>query len=209
MSGRTEGGATECDLSRCLHDQIPPPPLRHHAARRPADAGHRLLGRGQDRHRGHAGRVRHRLCRGRLSGRQPDRHCLLRREAHQARGVRRLRNDKARRCVGLERSRPGDPAAVEGRCRVLRGQELGLSRAAGAGLHERGEPRRDPHLGRGHRVVWQGGDGRLRALLRRLQGQPGLCAGLRRCGAGSGRAMGGAVRHQWRHAAGGGAQDRR
>ncbi len=43
--------------------------------------------------------------------------------------------------------------------------------------------------------------GRLRAFLRRLQGQSGLCAGLRPHGARCRRALGGAVRHQWRHAA--------
>ena len=50
----------------------------------------------------------------------------------------------------------------------------------------------------------QGADGRLRAFLRRLQGQSGLCAGLRASGLRCRRALGGAVRHQWRHAAVGG-----
>jgi hypothetical protein len=50
----------------------------------------------------------------------------------------------------------------------------------------------------GHRK-WQAGLCRLRALLRRLQGQPGLCARLRQDRARSRRTVGRAVRHQWRH----------
>ncbi len=43
------------------------------------------------------------------------------------------------------------------------------------------------------------GAGRLRALLRRLQGEPRIRAGLRQGGLRFRRALGGAVRHQWRH----------
>ena len=53
------------------------------------------------------------------------------------------------------------------------------------------------------------GAARLRAFLRRLQGQSGLCAGLRQGGLRGGRALGGAVRHQRRHAAARGRGDRR
>ncbi len=54
----------------------------------------------------------------------------------------------------------------------------------------------------------QGSAGRLRAFLRRLQGQSGLCAGLRRRSLQGRRALGGALRHQWRHAARRGGRDR-
>ena len=74
----------------------------------------------------HARRVRRRLCRGRLSRRQPDRHGLLRAEAHGKREVRRLRHDQARRRLGLQRSRPCGAAAGEVRRHLLRRQELGL-----------------------------------------------------------------------------------
>ena len=89
-----------------------------------------------------ARRVRHRLCRGRLSRRQPDRHRLLRREAHGAREIRRLRHDQARRRLGLQRSRPRGARAGEVGRDLLRRQELGLSRARRARLHQRGKPRR-------------------------------------------------------------------
>ena len=55
----------------------------------------------------------------------------------------------------------------------------------------------------------QGSAGRLRALLRRLQGQPRLRDELRRDGAQGRRALGRAVRHQWRHDAVGSARDHR
>ena len=41
---------------------------------------------------------------------------------------------------------------------------------------------------------------RLRAFLRRLQGKPQLCASLRQGGLQGRRPLGGALRHQWRHA---------
>ena len=53
------------------------------------------------------------------------------------------------------------------------------------------------------------GAARLRAFLRRLQGQSGLCAGLRQGGLRGGRALGRAVRHQRRHAAARGRGHRR
>ena len=52
-------------------------------------------------------------------------------------------------------------------------------------------------VGRGAR-----GDGRLRAFLRRLQGQSEICASLRQGRDRSRRALGGALRHQWRNASG-------
>ena len=53
------------------------------------------------------------------------------------------------------------------------------------------------------------GAGRLRAFLRRLQGQSDIRARLREGRARSRRALGRAVRHQWRHAAARGRGDRR
>ncbi len=55
----------------------------------------------------------------------------------------------------------------------------------------------------------QGGAARLRAFLRRLQGQSGLRARLRQGRLRGGRALGGAVRHQRRHAAARSGEDRR
>ena len=52
------------------------------------------------------------------------------------------------------------------------------------------------------------GADRLRAFLRRLQGQSGLRAGLRQDRLRGWRALGRAVRHQWRHAARGDREDR-
>ena len=80
--------------------------LRHHPARRRADQRRRLLARGQDPRRRHARPARRRLCRGRLSRRQPDRRRLLRREAHRARDLHRLRHDQA----GRRQRRPTIPA---------------------------------------------------------------------------------------------------
>ena len=101
---------------------------------------------------------------------------------------------------------PGLAALVQAQVRrdLLRRQELGLSCPRRARLHQRGEPRRHPRFGRGRARRRQGGAGRLRAFLRRLQGQSGLCAGLRHGGLRCRRALGRAVRHQWRHAAVGG-----
>ena len=81
--------------------------------------------------------------------------------------------------LGLQRSRPRGAPRGEVRRDLLRRQDLGLSRPRRARLHQRGEPRRDPRIGRGGARGRQGGAGRLRAFLRRLQGQSGLCAGLR------------------------------
>ena len=93
----------------------------------------------------HARRARHRLCRGRLSRRQSDRHAScsprtrkLRRDLH------RLRHDAAARPLDLERSGPRGAARRQGRRDLLRRQVLGLSRARRARDHARGKPRLDP-----------------------------------------------------------------
>ena len=64
-------------------------------------------------------------------------------------------------------------------------------------------------VGEGGRRDGPRGDDRLRALLRRLQGQPRLCAGRRAHGLRGRRALGRAVRHQRRHAAARGRAHRR
>ena len=90
------------------------------------------------------------------------------------------------------------------------GQELGFPRAARARLHQRGKPRID-------RAVRRGGASRpaREALLDcehffdGYKANPRLRARLRRGGARAGRALGGALRHQWRHASRRGGGDRR
>ena len=206
MSGRQRGVRAPVDMTKAT-----PLPLRHHPARRPADAGHRLFRRGQDRDRQAAGRVRHRLCRGRLSRRQPDRHRLLRREAHAAqRQIRRLRHDQARRRLGLQRSRAWPRCCRRSRTRSASSPRAGTimsaSRSAAPTRKTSTSIRASVEAAIARR---QGSDGRLRAFLRRLQGQSGLCAGLRQNRLRRRRALGGAVRHQWRHAAVGSPRHRR
>ena len=128
-----------------------------------------------------ARRARHRLCRGRLSRRQPDRHRLLRRAAgrlsaprftafgmtKRAGRSRRQRSGLARRCCG------------QGRRHLLRRQGLGLHVRVALGITQRGKPRgASAQIGRGRRARRPRGAGRLRAFLRRLQGQSRLCARL-------------------------------
>ena len=76
--------------------------------------------------------------------------------------------------------------------------------------HARGEPRQH-RASRSRIVVGAGARGavRRRAFLRRLQGQPRLCARLPAGGARRRGALGGALRHQRRHAAGRGRGDHR
>ena len=74
---------------------------------------------------------------------------------------------------------------------------------------QRGKSRLDPRQRRGREGGGPRGDARLRAFLRRLQGEPGLRAGLRQGGLRVRRALGGAVRHQWRHHAARGRDHRR
>ena len=115
--------------------------FRHHAARRRADDRRRFLARRQAQHRRDARPARRRLCRGRLSRRQPARHRVLQDEADEARALLRLRHDQAPRTLGRQRSRPR--RAARRRCRRdrLRRQVLGLSRPCRARLHARREPR--------------------------------------------------------------------
>ena len=157
-----------------------------------------------------ARRVRHRLCRGRLSRRQPDRHRVLR-----SRSARQRANFVAfgmTKRAGVSASNdPGLAALVQAKsdaiCFVAKSWDYHVRVALGCTNEENLDV--DPRLGRGGRRRRQGGDGRLRAFLRRLQGQSGLCAGLRQDGLRCRRALGRAVRHQWRHAAVGSARHRR
>ena len=160
-------------------------------------------------HRAHARRAGHRLCRGRLSGRQSDRYQSFCRAAAAARPPDRVRHDAAARPLGVQRSGPCRAVGGAGRRHLLRRQVLGLSRAGGAGDHRGGEPRLDPRQRARRQGQRPRGAARLRAFLRRLQGQSGLCARLRQGGLRRRRALGGAVRHQRRHAAARGGKNRR
>ena len=142
-------------------------------------------------------------------GRQPDRHRAVRRGAQARRHLHRLRHDAAARPLGLERSRPRGAARRQGRRHLLRRQVLGLSRARRARDHAGGEPRLDPRQRARRQGQGPRGAARLRAFLRRLQGQSAIRARLRQGRLRRGRALGRAVRHQWRHAAARGRGDRR
>ena len=158
----------------------------------------------------HARRARHRLCRGRLSGRQPDRHA--------ASSPSRACCNATFTAFGMTR-RPGrsasnDPglaalldAKADAICFVAKSWDYHVRVALETTLEENLASIRDSvqrRQGQGPR-----GAARLRAFLRRLQGQSGLCAGLRQGRLRGGRALGRAVRHQWRHAAARGRGDRR
>ncbi len=67
---------------------------------------------------------------------------------------------------------------------------------------KRGEHRLDPRQRARGQSQGPRSAARLRAFLRRLQGQPAIRAGLRQGGLRRRRALGRALRHQWRHAAG-------
>ena len=133
-------------------------------------------------------------------GANPTRHAILRTQADQARPLLRLRHDQARRPLGRQRSRPRRAHRRRRGRHRLRRQDLGLSRPCRARLHARGKPRlhrrqRESGARRGAR-----GDGRLRAFLRRLQGQSRLRARMRARRLSFGRPLGRALRHQRRHA---------
>ena len=161
------------------------PHLRHHPARRQPGRGRILLAGGQAQHRAAARRDRRPLHRGRLAGLERQGSRLLPRRprrAAQPGADRRVRLDAARgRAV---RGRCPDRGAARSRDagRHHRRQELGSARASRAGDHAGREPGDD----RGERPLSaRAGPPRLlrrRALLRRLQGQPGIRAGDHRRG---------------------------
>ena len=68
-------------------------------------------------------------------GANPDRHGVLRDEAHEAGRLHRLRHGEAGRALGRERSGVPRSSRGEGRCDLLRRQDLGLSRPPRARLH--------------------------------------------------------------------------
>ena len=90
--------------------------LRHHpcaTARRPRAS---ISVARQVAHRAGARPARHRLCRGRLARRQPDRRCVLRRPAGTAaRPLHRLRHDAA---AGAQRRQRSGPAGLLDRRRA-------------------------------------------------------------------------------------------
>ncbi len=118
---------------RGRHDPRTHLALRHDAPRRRADPWRRLLGRGQMADRAAARRARHRLYRGRLSRREPDRYAAVRRgETARSRQAHRVRHDQAAR--PLDRQRSGLPGAARRQRRFdLPGrQDVGLPRRCGA-----------------------------------------------------------------------------
>ena len=155
----------------------------------------------KQRDRGHARRARRRLCRGRLSRRQPDSTRALRgrSEARHA-TLHRLRHDEAAGPLGVERSRHRGPARRQGGRDLLRRQGLGLSGRGRAGDDRRGEPRRDPRQRRGG----EGAGARCSSIASTSSTATRptrLCARLRQGRLRRRRPLGRAVRHQRRHAA--------
>ena len=121
---------------------------------------------------------------------------------------RSLRLDAARGCAVRDRSSDRGAAGSRDAGRHHRRQELGSARASRAGDHARRKPGDD----RGERPLSaRAGPPRLlrrRALLRRLQGQPGIRPGDHRRGRGRGRGVRHPVRDERRRAAVGGRGDR-
>ena len=90
----------------------------------------------------HARRARRRLCRGRLSRRQPDRHRVLRKEADEPRRVHRLRHGEARRPLGRPTTpacRSSSSAEADAICFVGKAWDFHVRLALGC--TQRGEPR--------------------------------------------------------------------
>ena len=123
--------------------------------------------------------------------------------------LHRLRHD--RRPGRSASNDPGLAALLDAKadaiCFVAKSCDYHVRR--GARDDERGKPRFHPRQRRRRRRRGQGGAGRLRALLRRLQGESRLRARLRQGRLRGRRALGGPVRHQWRHAAARGRAHRR
>ena len=126
-----------------------------------------------------ARRPRRRLHRGRLSRREPDRHRAVRRGARPARDPHRLRHDAAAGPLGGERSRPRRPSSTPAPTRSAsspsRRSITSRSRSETTLPSDRSRPR-SARACAGRRREGQGGPAHLRALLRRLQSQSGLCA---------------------------------
>ncbi len=117
------------------------------------------------------------------------------------RAAHRVRHDQAARPLARQRSRLPGAARRQHLGHLPGRQDLGLPCRCRARHHARRECRGHQRLGRGGRGERPRGSARLRAFLRRLQGQSRLRAALRQDGLRGRRALGRAVRHQWRHAA--------
>ena len=156
--------------------QRTPLPVRHDDARRRADDRRRFLARRQAPYRRDARPARRRLCRGRLSGRESARHRILQAEADHARALLRLRHDQAAGPLGFQRSgaREGfsPPTPTRSSTSPRPGTITSMSRSAARSRRTSKHRRQREGGGR----LGPRGDGRLRAFLRRLQGQPEICA---------------------------------
>ena len=175
----TSPSASSHGIDRMTRERLYP--LRHHPARRAAEPGRRLLRRGQGRDRPRARRPRHRLCRGRLARRQPDRQRLLRRRPPKLapRNADRLRHDQAPRPLRRQRRGAGRRGQRRHAGGLPRRQDPRLPRHAppSASRSRRTSPTSRDSIAH---VVGAGprGDLRRRAFLRRLEGQPRLRARL-------------------------------
>ena len=131
------------------HEQRSRRGLRHHAARRPAGRGRVGDRRRQAAHRRAARLPRRALHRGRLAGRQPEGHRVLRPRRHRAAARHvddgRLRIDPPAEGQGRRRRHAAQPARRQHVGGVHRRQELGLpraQRAADDARRGRGDDRR-------------------------------------------------------------------
>ena len=135
---------------------------------------------------------------------------VLRREADAPGEVHRLRHGEARRVARSRTIRDCRICSAPRPTRSASSPRPGTSTSSSRSIRTNEEVLEfDRAVGRG---VGRGGPrdaARLRALLRRLQVGSRLCALLRRDGAQVRRALGRALRHQWRHAARRGGDDRR
>ena len=147
--------------------------LRHDAARRRADQRRRLLARGQGRdRRSMLDELGIDYVEGGYPGANPTDTEFFAKDRAARRHVHRLRHDQAAGPLGLERSGPRGAARRQGRRHLLRRQDLGLSCPRRARDHARGEPRRrSATVVAAARRHGPRGAARLRAFLRRLQGQ--------------------------------------
>ena len=197
-------------MRRARHG-APDQDLRHDAPGRHPGRGRVLLHGGQGAPGPAAGRAGRPLHRGRLAGLEPEGHAVLPpdpRRAAQARaggGVRRDPAGRRRRRGGPEPPGPRRGAHPGGD--DLR-KVLALPRHARPPDDPAREPPDDPGLGGVPRPARRGGRVRRRALLRRVQARPRLCAGDPARGRARRRPLPRALRHQRRHAPLGGGRDR-
>ena len=131
--------------------------------------------------RGHARRARHRLCRGRLSRRQPARHAASSRPRRTKLGASFTAFGMTKRAGRSAANDPGIAALLDADadaiCFVAKAWDYHVRVALGCTLEENLEGIRDSVAAA--RRPRPRGAARLRAFLRRLQGQSRLCARLR------------------------------